>query len=310
MGNFEKTLRDIKYIKIQGAENVAKAAVISFSEYAKNIKSKNEKTFLKQIGIARKRLLETRPTEPLMRNSLDYILENIKSKKTEKIALEIMISSKKILEHFKKSEEVITEMGSRKIEKGMVVFTHCHSSTVMNILAKAAHKKKFEVHNTEARPLLQGRKTAAELGKLGIKVTHFVDSAARLALKKSDIFLMGADAITSEGKVINKIGSELFAETAERYDIPVYVCSNSWKFDPKSVFGYRSPIELRPASEIWQRPPKNVKVMNFAFERIDSELITAIISELGIYQPGIFVEEVENNYPWLKCSKNLKKDLI
>jgi len=182
----------------------------------------------------------------------------------------------------------------------MVVFTHCHSSTVIEILKQANKQgKRFTVHNTETRPKFQGRLTAQELARLGIPVVHYVDSAARLALKKADIMLIGADAITTEGKVINKIGSELMAEVAEKWDVSLYVCSDSWKFDPKSVFGYEEEIEKRKPTEIWPTAPKGVKIDNFAFEKVNPDLITGIISELGIYKPTIFVEEVKRAYPWM-----------
>ncbi|MDP7141063.1 MAG: ribose 1,5-bisphosphate isomerase, partial [Candidatus Woesearchaeota archaeon] len=181
----------------------------------------------------------------------------------------------------------------------MVIFTHCHSSTVINILKKAKQmKKSFEVHNTETRPLFQGRTTAKELSKLNIPVTHYVDSAMRLALKKADIVLLGADAITPE-KAINKIGSEVIAELANKYDIPVYVCCNSWKFDYHTIFGFEEEIETRKEKEIWKNPPKNTKICNYAFEKINLNLVTAIISEIGDYRPSVFIEEIKRNNDWM-----------
>jgi ribose 1,5-bisphosphate isomerase len=162
-----------------------------------------------------------------------------------------------------------------------------------------SRQKRFEVHNTETRPRYQGRITAQELALLGIPVTHYVDAAARFALKKADIMLVGADAITADGKVINKIGSELFAEIASKFDIPVYVCADSWKFDAATIFGYEEEIEERTPSEIWKKPPKGIKIDNHAFEKIDPRLVTGIISEFGIYRPEIFAEELKRQSPWM-----------
>jgi ribose 1,5-bisphosphate isomerase len=170
----------------------------------------------------------------------------------------------------------------------------------MAILKRAKqNKRNFEVHNTETRPLYQGRKTAKECSKMGIPVKIYVDSAARYALKKVDLMLIGADAITSEGKIINKIGSEMFAEIANKFDIPVYVCTDSWKFDAATVYGYEEEIETRRTSEVWRRQPKGIKIDNHAFEKVDTDLVTGIISELGIYKPEIFVEEIRRNYGWM-----------
>jgi ribose 1,5-bisphosphate isomerase len=275
MDKFGDICRKIRNAEIQGAENVAKAAV-------RALMIKSDKKSVNEI-------ISLRPTEPCLRNAVNFIMEDPKR------------LGPAALEHFEKSAQKIAEYGAKKIENGMVVFTHCHSSSVMSILKEARRQgKKFELHNTETRPLLQGRKTASEAAALGIKVKHYVDSAARFALKKADIFLFGADAVTTYGKVINKVGTEMFAEIAEKYDIPAYCCTDSWKFDPKTVFGFTEPIERRGADEVWKNPPKNVEIVNLAFEKIDPHLIAAIISELGVYPLDSFLDEVMKTYPFLK----------
>ena len=182
----------------------------------------------------------------------------------------------------------------------MTIFTHCHSSSVVGILRKAKEQgKKFEVYCTETRPMFQGRITASELAQLKIPVTMFVDSGARIALKEADLMLIGSDSISTEGKIINKIGSEMFSEIANKYDVPVYSCTDAWKFDPQSVYGYEEKIEKREAKEVWKKPPKGVKISNLAFEKVHPNLIMGIISELGIIQPEAFVVEVKRKYSWM-----------
>jgi len=268
---FTQIYNDIKSLKIQGAEAIAKAGL-------KAIKLKSDKDSIKKI-------MEVRPTEPALRNAIKFS----------------QISSiNNALTHFTLSEKIIPKIGAKKIHSKKIIFTHCHSSTVVSILKEAkSQKKNFIVHNTETRPMLQGRKTAKELSKAGIEVHHFVDSGARLALKKADLMLIGCDAITAEGKVINKIGSEMMAEIAERHDTPVYVCTDSWKFDPLTSFGFDVEIEKRNSKEIWKNPPKKVKIFNYAFEKINPDLISGIISELGVHSPNNFVREVTKAYPWM-----------
>lgn len=296
--SFRSIVSDIKKLKVQGAQNVAKASLRALILVAKASNKKPKDKFLKDIENAKKILFDTRPTEPLMRNVLNYATNGIID---EKNTYSAMVERQKFLEkRFKDTESKIEIYGSKKIFHNSVVFTHCHSSSVMRIIKMAHHmKKNIHVLNTETRPLFQGRKTATELAKLGIPVTHFVDSAARLALKKADIMLIGADAISSEGKVVNKIGSELFAEIAYKYDVPIYVCSDSWKFDPLSVHGYEELIEERDPKEVWNKAPKGINISNLAFERVKPDLVTGIISELGIFKPEIFVQEVKARYPFL-----------
>ncbi len=274
MGEFDVICRKIKNVEIQGAENVARAAV-------KALMLKNDRKSVQK-------LISLRATEPALRNAIEFVKDDPKK------------MGPAALEHFRDSTRKIAEYGARKIENGMIVFTHCHSSSVMAVLKEAKKQgKKFQVHCTETRPLLQGRRTAKELAGAGIPVTMFVDSGGRIALKDSDLFLFGADAITSEGKAINKIGTEMFAEIAEKYDTDTYCCTDSWKYDPMTVFGVKEAIERRDGREVWAKKPRGVDILNLAFERVQPELITAIISELGVHPPTVFIQEVRKAYPWL-----------
>jgi translation initiation factor 2B subunit (eIF-2B alpha/beta/delta family) len=100
-------------------------------------------------------------------------------------------------------------------------------------------------------------------------------------------------------KIYNKIGSDMFAIIADKYDIPLFACGDSWKFDPKGIAGHEEKIEFRSPSEIWPSAPKGIKIENPCFEKIDPHLVAAIISELGVYPHENFIEEVKKTYPWL-----------
>ena len=274
MGKFlEKIYKDIKSLKIQGSQAIGEAAIQAW------IKEKDKKQVIKKLW-------NVRPTEPFLRNVLRY-LQNFGE-------------PEKLIKKLEADKEKISEFASKKIKSGMIVYTHCHSSSVTRSLIKAKKKgKKFEVHVTETRPFFQGRITAKELAQNGIKVTLFVDSAIRLALEKADLMFIGADVITSEGFVINKIGSGAFAELANKREIPVYVITHSWKFEPESLKGFEEEIERRSEKEVWAKKPKKVKICNWVFEKVDANLITGIISELGVFRPEVFVEEVKKAYEWL-----------
>ena len=277
MDKFDEICEKIRNVEIQGATNIAKAA-------ASALLIRND---VKSV----RKLLSTRPTEPAMRNAVNY------AKKDPKRLVPV------VLRHFEESESEIAGYGSKMIKDGMTILTHCHSNSVIRIFEKAKKDgKKFRVFCTETRPLFQGRKTAAELAEMGIPVTMFVDSGARVALKECGLFLFGADAITAEGKVINKIGTELFCETAKRYGVPCYSCTDSWKFDPVTAFGKKEPLERRPESEVWPGAPGGVKILNLAFENVEPSLLAGIISELGVLKPGDFVRKVARAYPSLNPS--------
>lgn len=285
MSLYIDTVNKIKSLEIQGAENIAIAAVKAFGERLK--KTKGAEKLKKYV----KELESLRETEPALRNALHYCLINFRKDKA-------VVDT--VIDYFKTSKDKIAEIGAKKIHDGMTVFTHCHASTVTKILIEAWNQgKRFTVRNTETRPKYQGRKTAEELASFGIPVIHSVDSAGRLSIKECDLFLFGADAITVEGNVVNKIGTTMFIEFAILYQIPVYSCTNSWKFDPLTIGGNDEPIEERNPNEVWENPPRGVKVINPAFELTPADRINEIITELGVFKPETLVMEIKKVYPWI-----------
>ena len=65
------------------------------------------------------------------------------------------------------------------------------------------------------------------------------------------------------------------------------------------MHGKETKIEYRSTKEIWENPPKGLKILNPAFEKINPKLITGIISELGILTPEEFTDKVIKNYKWM-----------
>jgi translation initiation factor 2B subunit (eIF-2B alpha/beta/delta family) len=258
---FNQICRDIKSLKIQGARNIAKQALIAY--------------YINHTKKAKEKLISLRPTEPMLWKVLN-LAENY--------------SKEKILMHFDDAQGKINKFAMNVINQNDVIFTHCHSTNVVNALIFAKkHGKKFQVYNTETRPLYQGKKTAEELTKSGIKVTMVVEAAAAIMIKKSNRIFFGADAILKNGNVINKVGSGMFAEIAYDEKIPVYIMADSWKFSKRPV-----EIEERAHSEIWKRAPKHVKIKNPAFETIDKKYVRAIISDIGMLTPLQFVRKASN----------------
>jgi len=256
---FNKIIKDIKDIRIQGATNVAKAGLEAY--------------LLKPSKATINKIISLRPTEPFLFNILN---------KTR------IISKKELLQYVHDSQDKINNFTFKIIKNNSVIFTHCHSSTVINALIYAKKNgKNFQVFSTETRPLLQGRKTARELAKAGIKVTVVIDSVADSAINKSDIVLFGADAILND-YVINKVGSGMFAEISSLKKVPLYILSISWKYYPKSIR-----IEQRDFREIWHRKLRNLHFENPAFSKINKKYVNSIISELGNLSYSQFLKKVK-----------------
>ena len=78
--NFDEIVKGIKDLEIQGAENIAKAACEALRDISENSKAKTKEEFIEETSKAKGTLFMTRPTEPFMRNSLNYLFFNIKGK--------------------------------------------------------------------------------------------------------------------------------------------------------------------------------------------------------------------------------------
>ena len=268
LSRFDQIIEDIKQVEIQGATNIALASIRAF--------------FLKPDKQHAKQILKTRPTEPLMQNAIKFLLKS-SNQKIQKYRAE------KFRSYLKQSSKKISMHGQKLIKKDMNIFTHCHSSSVINILKQAKKQKKnFIIYTTEVEPLLQGRQTANDLAKAKIKVIVFPDHAASQAIKKCDLLLFGADAFTKKG-VVNKIGTSTLCKLAEDHNIPRYSCGISLKYTKKIK------LEKRPAKELWNKKDKNISMQNPAFDFVNSKLLTGVVSEFGILSHKNFIKKAKTN---------------
>ncbi len=299
----EVTAEKIRKIQVQGARNVAIAAIQAFQTLAEQTKAATKLQLLTELKSAQTLFSAARETEPLMRNAMRYIINQTQNAPTEKIeALRQVVTENadKFLQDLNVSRERAAEIGAKRIGDGSIVFTHCHSSTVTRMLAKAkADGVDFSVICTETRPAYQGRLTAKELMGLGIDTTFIVDSAARTFMSDVDVVFVGADAITSEGNVVNKIGTGGIAVIASETRVPFYVVSELLKFDADTLDGGCEKIEQRNPAEVWAEAPAELKVKNPAFDVTPNRYIHGLICEAGIIPSQNVLEVVRRAYPWL-----------
>ena len=297
------TAEKIRKLEIQGARNVAIAAIKATETLASQTKAKSKKEFLKELVRAKETLFASRETEPLMRNAVRLIISQVEKsseKNVKKLAETVSLASQHFLKNLENSNERIAEIGARRIRNKSVILTHCHSSTVTHLLKKAKQEgKSFEVICTETRPVFQGKITAKEMLDLDVKTTFIIDSAARFFMNQVDLAIVGADAITSEGNVINKIGTSMIALIAHEARTPFYVVSELLKFDPATMYGDYEKIEERNPDEIWKDASRNLNIRNPAFDVTRRDFIHGIICEEGIISPHSITEVMHRRYPWV-----------
>ncbi len=297
------TAEQIRTLQVQGARNVAISAIKALQSLAETTKAQNRKDFISELCEARELLFASRETEPLMRNAVRWVITQVEDsdeRKVTELANLVSTSSNSFQKSLAASKERIAEIGAKRIWDHSVIFTHCHSSTVSHMLWKAKSEgKTFEVVCTETRPAFQGRITAKEMLALGVKTTFIVDSAARSFMHDVDLVLVGADAITSEGNVVNKIGTGAIALLAQEARKPFYVVSELLKFDPATLYGEYERIEERNRNEVWAEAPAELNVRNPAFDVTPRDLIHGLICEEGIVAPQSVAEVMHRAYPWV-----------
>jgi translation initiation factor 2B subunit (eIF-2B alpha/beta/delta family) len=187
-----KVAADIKSLRIQGASRIRAAFVRAIADDAKSSKSKNISSFRKEIKSAMLLLVSARCTEPEMRTAARIILHTLNSDFGNVGKLKNAVAKK--CNDYEKNMQVkmkkMVRYGAKLVKKDSVIFTHCHSHTVVNAIIAAKPRVK-EVIFTETRPLFQGHRTANDLSAAGIKGTMIVDSGAASMLPKAQIFFSG-----------------------------------------------------------------------------------------------------------------------
>lgn len=192
--------------------------------------------------------------------------------------------------------------GAQLFSAGDRVLTHCNAGalatagwgTALGVVHSSwLAGKVAKVWVDETRPLLQGaRLTAWELQRLGIPFHVITDSSAGAVMARGlvDRIVVGADRIAANGDVANKIGTYTVAVLAARHDIPFYVAAPLSTIDLATASGSEIPIEERQDLEVTEVfgtrvAPPQAPAFNLAFDVTPNELVTAIITEVGVLRP-------------------------
>ncbi len=316
---------DIKALKVQGARRIARAALEALTAAAQESKAKTTSELYDELLAAARELEQTRPTEPMMRNALEdalrYTLAFCRShpaRSVRELSRALQAHDQQMLRQMDRSVETIARYGAAELGDGAHVLVHCHSTTIVAVLRRAQEEGKHPtVTCLETRPLFQGRLTARQLAEAGIETSLAVDSAAGTLISKADVVLVGADAITAEGDLVNKIGTHTLAQLSFAHAVRFLCAAELYKYDPLTRWGRAEPMEERDAGEVWgdgryaresrtetginhrskhgsgtkqgedDLPiPDGLRVLNPAFDRTPARLISAYITEAGLCPPA------------------------
>jgi len=285
---------------VRGAPAIGVTAAMGIALAAKLSKNGDRKLLILDIEKAAEIIRATRPTA----RNLFWAIERMLRKAREAADQGRDIRETLVVEaQLMADEDVAANLrmgafGAELIEDGDTVLTHCNTGTMATvsygtafgvIRSAIAQGKKVKVIATETRPRQQGaRITVYEALSDGIPTTLIVDSAVGIAMSRGmvDKVIVGADRVTRTA-VANKVGTFMIALAAKYHGIPFYVAAPKTTLDLAS-YSANIAIEERDPREVTEIrgiriTPKGVKVFNPAFDVTPLELVTAVITDGGVF---------------------------
>ena len=300
----EETAEGIRSMEIRGAGRIARAAVDALDAHAAGLASTTVDQFQIEMRRAADLLVATRPTAVSLPNAVRAVMRTLEADMPlDELRAAFHERARAFVASSKSAVEKIGEFGARQILDGDVVMTHCNSEAALACIV-AAHRqgKAIEVFATEVRPRGQGLLTIRRLNDEGIQTSYIVDSAARSFVNEVDLVIVGADAITVNGAVANKIGTAPIALAAHEARTNFVVAAETYKFAPLTLRGDRIPIEERQASEVLSdeiaATLPNVRVRNPAFDVTPAEYVDLIITEAGAIPPSMAWLIIRDHLGW------------
>jgi methylthioribose-1-phosphate isomerase len=295
----------IETLAVRGAPAIGCAAAIGLFVVSLEF-DEDPSRFRTQLERASARLAATRPTAVNLFVALDQQREAIASLPADASASQMREALRETAQrHVHDDLRACLQMahhGAHLLPAGGVL-THCNTGalatsghgTALGVIRTAwARGTKLHVFADETRPLLQGaRLTAWELIHAGIPCSLITDGMAGFLMSRGEIqaAIVGADRITRRGDVANKIGTYGVAVLCKHHGIPFYVAAPWTTIDLSLQHGSEIEIEERSADEVrlhggLLRAPPGVAVRNPAFDVTPAELVTAIITERGVFAPN------------------------
>jgi len=289
-------------METRGAPAIGIAAGMGIALAAKNMKVQGINEFKDEMEKVFSLFSKTRPTAV----NLFWTINRMKSLVStlngiDEIRSRLESEALLILREDIEANKAMGHNGSRFLDDGDVVMTHCNAGALATggygtalgvIRAAISEGKKIEVFACETRPYLQGaRLTTWELLKDNIPVTLITDNMSGYFMKNGTIkkVIVGADRIAKNGDTANKIGTYTHSVVAKEHSIPFLVAAPLSTLDPATETGDSIVIEERSIEEVAyirnvQIAPEGVKIKNPAFDITPAANISAIITEKGVIE--------------------------
>ena len=313
LSKIEDIWEAIKVLRVRGAPAIGVTAAFAAYLAGKAIETGDTQVFKEKFTVSAEYLATSRPTAVNLFWALDRmrsVVSGLEGKASvEQIKDELLKEALVIRDEDIAICKSIGEHALGLLKPGMGLLTHCNAGRLATVEYGTAtsvmylgHEKGygFRIYCDETRPLLQGaRLTAFELAAAGMKPTVICDSMVSSLMMdgKVDAVFTGCDRVAANGDSANKIGTSGVAIIAKHYDVPFYICAPSSTLDMATPNGDGIVIEQRAPEEVtemWYKQrmaPKEADVYNPAFDVTRASLITAIITEDGVFPPDQLITE-------------------
>ena len=306
LSSLEEFYNAIYLLEVRGAPAIGVFAAFAAYLLACGIEAADHESFYREFKRYRDHLESSRPTAVNLSWALNRMEQVVISHRNDTISDTVAALKEEALLIRREDEDACRAIGENALtllKPGYGLLTHCNAGQLATSRYGTAtsamylgHERGygFHIYCDETRPLLQGaRLTAYELASAGMDVTLQCDNmvSSLMSSGKIDAVLVGCDRVAANGDTANKIGTSVVALCAKHYGIPFYVCGPMSTVDASIKSGADIPIEMRKpeeVSEMWyEKPmaPAGIKIYNPAFDVTDHSLITAIITETGIFRP-------------------------
>jgi len=302
---WEDVAEAIRTLVVRGAPAIGVAAAFGVALAARQSKATTDDDLLADLETAIKGLAATRPTAV----NLFWALERMRraahdgrGQPPSEVRARLEREAQEIFDEDLAGNRALGRHGAELVPANARILTHCNAGALATAgygtalgVVRAAHEqgKVALVWVDETRPVMQGsRLTAWECMRDGIPHRLIADVVAGSLMSRGEVDLVvtGADRIAANGDTANKIGTYALAVLARYHGVPFYIAAPFSTIDPALPSGDRIPIEERSALEVRRvggqaTAPEESPVFNPAFDVTPAGLITAIITERGVFKP-------------------------
>lgn len=297
--------RAIENMAVRGAPAIGVAAAMGAALGAVKFRGGDRRKFTAHMEKVSARLAATRPTAVNLFWALERmtaVIEKNRETPVELVKKLLVKEAEKIKSEDLENCRKIGDNGASLLKKNSRALTHCNAGglatagygTALGVIRSGFKTGRIShVYIDETRPRLQGaRLTAFEMVREKIPATLICDNVAASLMARGEIdaVITGADRITANGDVANKIGTYSLAVLARAHKIPFYVAAPVSTIDFSLRSGKEIVIEQRSETEVRSIRgravcPDEVAVINPAFDVTPARLVTAIITEKGVFRP-------------------------